>query len=126
MAAQANLTLNTVVYVPGGILNALATWINRASGLAGSFSRVTQKVVAPAGNSKVYNVVHTLEIPIVQATDSACACAGTVLRTEKVSISYLTALTSTTADRTDTYLRLKDLVASAPFLDAMENLNPVS
>lgn len=123
MAAQANLTLNTVSYVPTGVVAGLAGWINRGSGVPGAFSRASISVNDPGPSGKVYRVTAKLALPTVAATDTDCACAGDVLRTDNVTVEFLLPVSSTTAERTDFYLRLKDLVASAPFVDAVENLN---
>jgi hypothetical protein len=122
MAAQASITLNTVVYVPTGVLNQDAGWINRAGGVPNSFSDADIKVQSPSPGGSVYRVTARLSLPVVAATDTSCVCAGDVLRDGNVTVQFLLPITGTTAERTDLYLRLKDLIASAPFIDAVENL----
>lgn len=123
MAQQANITLNTVVYAPAGTNNGISSWANRSGGTGNSFSYVTEKFVTPTDGT-VNRITFTLNVPVVQAVDSDCACAGTLLRTSTVQVSVWVPSTSTSAERTDLYLRIKDLIASAPFLGAVENLDP--
>lgn len=122
MAAQSNVTLNTVVYVPTGVVNQQAGWINRADGVPGKFSPVLVSVAPPLKNGTTFLSTATLALPIVQATDTDCACAGTVLRTNTYKVQGVSPDSGTTAEREDAYLRFKDLVASTPFHDAFVNL----
>jgi len=123
MSAQANVTLNTVVYVPTGLQSGLASWVNRADGTPGAFSLLTESVQSPSATGKVFRAQFKLSVPIVATASTACSCAGDVLRTGNVEVTFLLPNTSTTAERTDLYLRFKDLVASGIFSDAIENLN---
>lgn len=127
MSAQATVTLNTVDYLPAGVAGNLATWLNREDGVPAAFSPLTQSLSSPSVNGKVYRVIFKLAIPVVAEEDTTCACAGALLRTNQFEGTFLLATTSTTAERTDLYLRVKDLVASAAFIAAVENLvNPTS
>jgi hypothetical protein len=122
MAAQASMALNSVTYVAAGVNNRLAAWINRSDGTPAGFSDVSISLPTPGTNASVYRVTAKLSVPIVQTEDTACACAGSLLRTGNVTIEALLPLTSTTAERTDLYERLKDLIEDSQFIAAIENL----
>lgn len=124
MAQQANITLNTVVYAPAGTQNGVSSWYNRSGGSGASFSKVTEKVTNPTGTSNVVRELFTLDVPVVAATDTACVCAGGLLRNSTVQISVWIPQDSTTAERLDLFNRIRDLVASAPFIAGVQNLDP--
>lgn len=121
MGQQANITLNTVVYVPGGTSNGTSAWLNRSGGFGNSFSKVTEKF-DPSTKGNLVRQVYSLELPIVAATDTSCACAGTLLRTSTVHLSVWVPQDSTAAERLDLYNRIKDFVASTPFVNGVQNL----
>lgn len=122
MAQQANVTLNTVVYVPAGTSNGTSTWMNRSGGFGSSFSPITERFETSKDGS-VTRQNYTLEIPIVAATDTACVCTGGLLRKSSVHISVWVPNDSTAAERLDLFNRIKDLVASTPFSDGVKDLN---
>jgi hypothetical protein len=123
MAAQAAITLNSVVYAPGGANNGIAKWTNRSGGFGASFANVTEQMVTPP-KSTVTRIVFDLDLPIVATEDDTCACAGTLLRTSTVKISVWVPNSSTAAERADLLHRISDLVASTPFVNAVDNLDP--
>lgn len=123
MAQQANVTLNTVVYSPAGTNNGTSVWTNRSSGYGAGFTNLTEKVTFN-GKGDVVREEFTLDVPIVAAADSDCSCAGTLLRKSTVHISVWVPASSTAAERTDLWNRIKDLAASAPFSNAVQNLDP--
>lgn len=123
MSQQASVTLNTVVYSPAGVSNGLAKWVSRASGLVNGFSWLTQKYKDPTTGTQT-KIDFSLAIPVLVAADSACGCAGEVSRTSSANISVWNASTGTLPERTDLYLRIKDLVNSTMFQDAVKNLDP--
>lgn len=123
MAQQANITLNTVVYTPAGTTNGISSWVNRTAGVGNGFSTVTEKFT-DASKGTVERVLFTLDVPIVSATDTACVCAGDTLRTSTVQISVWIPAASTSAERLDLFNRIRDLAASAPFIAAVQNLDP--
>lgn len=124
MAAQANVTLNAVVYTPSGVdQKGTAKWTNRTSGFGNGFSVISESVVTPSTGS-VTKELFTLNIPIVATVDGACSCAGDLLRTSTVQISVWIPNSSTAAERLDLWTRIRDLVASAPFVNGVENLDP--
>lgn len=125
MSQQASVTLNTVVYNPSGLRNGVAKWINRASGIVAGFSWFTQSYKDPTTGTQT-KIDFELSIPVLVDADSACGCVGDLLRTSSVRCSVWVASTSTLAERTDLYLRFKDLVANDVFKNAIENLDPAT
>lgn len=123
MAQQANVTFNTVVYSPGGMLDGLAVWTNRTSGFGSGFSNFTEKFVQPSKGTQV-KMTFSLDVPIVAAADTGYVAAGTLLRRSTIQLSCWVASDSTAAERTDLYNRLKDLVLSAPVSNGVQNLDP--
>lgn len=106
------ITLNTKVY----------NWANwTPTGLSRYFNAGTTP--AAAGNltfgskasSKQISDSCTLSLPVLAASDSSCACEGEVLRNQFLTIKHDTSPMTTLTERTDMYLRLKDLVLTAQF-----------
>lgn len=122
MAAQASVTLNTVAYEPTGIQKGVLGWVNRADGVPGKFSPLTEVLSSPSKGGKVYNATFKLVVPVVAASDSECACAGDVLRYGTFIGTFLLPDTSTAAERTDLRLRAKDLISNSLVTDAVDNL----
>jgi hypothetical protein len=125
MSQQANVTLNTVVYSPAGLLNGIAKWINRSGGILAGFSVLTQKYKDPTTGTQT-KIDFNLSIPVLATADSTCGCEGDLIRTNSANVSFWVASSSTLAERTDLYLRVKDLVASAVVVSAVENLDPAT
>ncbi len=125
MSQQAAVTLNTVVYSPNGLRNGIASWISRAGGVLAGFSKLTQKYSDPVSGTQT-KIDFNLSIPVLATADSTCACEGELIRTNSATLSFWVAGTSTLAERTDLYLRVKDLVASTMLIAAVENLDPAS
>lgn len=124
MSQQADVTLNSVVYSKAGVNGGVASWINRAAGVISGFSTLRQIFKSPTSGVQT-KIDFNLSVPVVAAEDTPCVCAGTLLRTNSVTVSVWVASSSTLAERTDLYLRLKDLVSTSMFIDAVENLDPV-
>jgi hypothetical protein len=123
MAQQANVTLNTVVYSPGGMIDGFASWANRSSGFGSGFTYFTEKFTQPkTGN--VVRMEFNLDVPIVAAADTGFVAAGALLRRSTIKLSVWVPADSTSAERTDLYNRLKDLVLSAPVSNGVSNLDP--
>jgi len=129
MAAQANITLNSVVFNPAGVSGGVARWVARGSGVPNGFQTLAITLTQPSPTGKVFRVNFKLVVPVVQAVDSVCACAGTLLYTDQVEQTYLIYVGSTTADRLDLYNKTGDMFhaagvpdASGPFYDAIVNL----
>lgn len=125
MSQQASVTLNTVVYSPAGLKNGVASWISRVGGVLAGFSKLTQSYKDPTTGTQT-KIDFNLSIPVLATADSTCACVGDVIRTNSAVLSFWVAGTSTLAERTDLYLRVKDLVASGMLIAAVENLDPAT
>lgn len=124
MGQQAAVTLNTVVYSPTGSRNGIVGWMNRSGGVAGSFSPLTQGFVENTGARKLTKLTYRISIPVVATASDQCACIGSVIRTSSAQIDFWVDPNATLAERTDLYLRVKDLAASSLLLGAVENLDP--
>lgn len=124
MSQQASITLNSVVYVPAGVNNGIATWMNRTAGVIGGFSPLTEKFSTPTAASTQTKVEFRLSIPVVATADDSCACIGDVLRTSSASISFWLNQNSTLAERTDLYNRMVALMADAVVSNGVKNLDP--
>lgn len=105
------ITLNTKTYNYIGNAAAISTYQERSGGLIASFSNLTASVKIGTRVSTLWK----LSVPVVAATDTSCACAGTVLRKGDVDINVRLDPTMTDAERLDLALRVKDLVASTAF-----------
>lgn len=125
MSQQASVNLNTVVYSPAGLRAGVATWISRVGGVLAGFSKLTQSYKDPTTGTQT-KIDFNLSIPVLATADSTCACEGEVLRTNSVVISFWVAGTSTLEERTDLYLRAKDLIANSMLISAVENLDPAT
>jgi len=115
---MSNLTLNTKVYNGRGIVAGISNWLNTASGVLASFSRVTASVFVPnaSSGSKAKAVVKwNLRIPLVAEEASACACPGTVIDELDCYIQVRMSQGVSESVRTDAALQVKDLVASSEF-----------
>lgn len=123
MGQQASVTLNTVVYSPAGLLQGVAKWINRTGGVLAGFSVLTQRYKDPTTGVQT-KIDFNLSVPVLATADSTCGCEGDLIRTNSGQISFWVASTSTLAERTDLYLRMKDLLATALVSNAVENLDP--
>lgn len=123
MSQQASVTLNTVVYSPAGVTGGVAMWMSRVGGILAGFSKLTQRYKEPTTGTQT-KIDFQISVPVLADADSTCTCAGDLLRTNSATVSFWVAGTSTLAERTDLYLRVKDLVASAIVSGAVENLDP--
>jgi len=123
MPGQSNITLNSVVFSPGGSSNGVARWWNRTGGYGTSFRKLLQRFTSSA-KSPVTKVEWDLEVPVVQTEDDACACAGTLLRTSTVKISVWLPSGSTHAERVDVCTSIQDLVTNAAFMASVIDLDP--
>lgn len=124
MGQQAVVTLNTVAYSPAGSNGGIVTWVNRSGGVSASFSKLTQGYATQSGARQVTKATYRLAIPVVATADSTCSCAGSLLRTSSAQIDFWIDPNSTLAERTDLFLRIKDLAASTLLSDGVENLDP--
>ncbi|DAD49973.1 TPA_asm: coat protein [ssRNA phage Gerhypos.1_20] len=124
MGQQANVTLNTNVFVPSGTTNGVTSWVYRpTTGFGASFQKLTSKYADPKSGTQI-KIDFALSVPVVLAADTGFEAAGTLQRTNTATLSFWVAEDSTVAERTDLYLKVKDLVASAMLIAAVENLDP--
>lgn len=106
-----SLTLNTKVFTFDGVVNAIATFSNRAAGVVAGFQGVTA-LIRLGDKSRI---TWKAGFPVVAAEASECACPGQVLRRLDADVSIRMDPGATLAERTDFALSLKDLVASPEF-----------
>lgn len=117
-----NFTLNSVVYTALGFISTGASqWGALASGIAGAVSRLTGRVNLPAGQNDG-SVKWKLAIPIAATESDACGCVGDVMRTYYLSVEVNLPRAGTTAERTNVYEQLVDLVGDPAFKASIENL----
>jgi hypothetical protein len=124
MAAQANVTLNTKVYVPIGIADNVAKWRESSAAYPQGYSILSLSLRPPSPGSKNYRAVSKLLVPVVQAEDSGFAPAGTFLRQSAFEVTATLDSTLSAAERLDSWTRFKEWVANAQFEDAFSNLVP--
>lgn len=112
---MSNLTLNTKTYSGAGFINGLVSWIERSGGIAAAFSTVVSSLrIDPESKGKV-RIKWTMDMPIVAAEATSCACPGEVVRNADVTIQVRIDKGFTTAERTDFMERLEDLVQTTQF-----------
>lgn len=119
-----NITLNTKVYGPVGNIAGTAKWLDRTAGVPNAYSALHIVVKEPAAGVKNFRATAKLLVPVVQTDESACGCPGDFLRQAAYEVTMTSNVGSTTAERTDAYLRFKDLVASPEFIAAFRDLTP--
>lgn len=123
---MATYTLNTKVYSSTGFnQQGQSVYKNTASSLPSGFSYLTTSVKTGTGD-RASVVRYNLSVPHVATEASACACPGGVIGTDYVRIETQLSSQTSATDRADLYLRLKDLVLSAEFEAAIENLTQSS
>lgn len=113
-----NITLNTKLYSSSGFLNGVAGWTERSAGILAGFSGLRGSL---RSDSKV-RVKWDFNVPIIATEDSACSCAGTVLRKGDVDVSIRMDPSLTLAERTDLADRLVSLVSDVTFRASIINL----
>ena len=125
MAVQGNLTLNTKVYTPRGRQpnGPIMQWGLIDTGFGSGFTTVEESVVGPDAKG-AYRAKWKLVVPKLATADSACACTGGELGRTTVNIEVVSNSAFTTADLTDIGLRVKDLVATAPFQVSVNTHEP--
>lgn len=118
------ITLNTKVYSPIQNSNGIARWSERSGGVPNGYSPLDITVREPAPGVKNFRAISKMLVPVVTTVDSSCSCIGDFLRQTGYEVTMTSAVGSTTAERTDAYLRFKDLVASPAFIAAFRDLTP--
>lgn len=121
MAVQSNITLNTHVYSPRGVTSGVASWVNASNSSGAAVDVLTESVKGPnaTGNTRV---MFKLVIPKLAASDSVCACAGSLVGSAIATIDILVPGTFAPADRENLQLEVTALTASQSFIDAVKDL----
>lgn len=101
--------------------NSVSRYLETSAGVPNGYSPLTNKVNAD-GAGKSSTVKWRLAIPTIAAADSECSCAGAVLSTDYVEVTFQVSKTGTLASRQDLRLRLAGLVANAQFIASVDNL----
>ena len=116
---MSNIVLNTLTYVGTGILNGISQWWERSKSLVNAFSLLTNRI---SYNPSKTVVAWKLTVPVVREADSACGCAGEVVRTTIADIVIRFDRNATAAERLDVKERIEDLVASTQFASSITDL----
>jgi hypothetical protein len=117
---MSNITLNALLYAGQGILNGVASFVNRTAGVVNGFSTLTGRVNITDNKKTV--VGWKLTLPILVAEDSPCGCAGAVARTSIVDITVRYDRSATAAERADVLKRVQDLVLTTQFAQSVSSL----
>jgi hypothetical protein len=124
--AIANVVLNTKTYTPVKSTGSKIDFVEASGGIPTGFSRLSFELRNPQSvdpkKGSPYRAEFVLDLPVVAASDSDCACTGDILRWEKARVLVELPQTGTTAERTDFALRLKDLAANAQFQAVLTSL----
>lgn len=118
---MSNIVLNTVTYIGEGIQNGVTNFINRSAEMLSGFSSLVGRV---RNAGKRVEVRWNLAIPVLIAADSPCGCAGEVNFITFVEVAVKFDQRASSAQRTDTYARLKDLILSSQFENSVKLLQP--
>ena len=118
---MSNIVLDGRTYYGNGITNGVNLWQNRAAGTVSGFTDLTAQVNYT--KTKV-NVLSKLRLPILMEGDSACACEGTVLRTDYFDFNFRFDVTANQTDRDAMWQAAKDWVNSSQFAALVKDLNP--
>ena len=106
------ITLNTKAY---NWANWTPTGLSRYFNAGVTSAGASNLTFGQKPGSKQNSDTCTLSLPVLATADSSCACVGSVLRQQFLTIRHDTSLTATLSERTDMYNALKDLVLTAQF-----------
>ena len=118
---MSTIVLGGTNYVGNGITNGVNLWQDRSAGVVAGFSDLTASVNFT--KTKV-NVLSKLREPVLQGPGSACACEGTLLRTNYMDVNVRFDAAATQAEREAMWQKAKDWVNSAQFAALVKDLNP--
>lgn len=118
---MSSIVLNSLTYVGEGLINGASSFWERAGGVLNAFSQLTNRV---SYNPTKTVVAWKLTVPIVKADDTACGCAGEVLRSTIVDITVRFDRSATATERADVLARIEDLVATTQFASSISSLTP--
>lgn len=116
---MSTIVLNSLNYVGTGILNGVSMFWEKSKGIVNAFSSLSARINFNKDNT---NVLWKLIVPITQADDSACGCAGEVVRTTYVDIAVRLGRAATATERADVLARVQNLVASPQFAASISSL----
>lgn len=114
-----SIVINSKTYTFDGFdRNGVAVYTERSGGIPTSFSVLTFGIES----SKEYQrITVRLSVPIVAADDSSCSCAGSALRTSRMTWVFEEPNTGVAAERTDWAARVTQLAANAQFVALLTN-----
>ena len=118
---MSTIVLDGANYVGNGITNGVNLWQDRSAGVVAGFSDLTASVNLT--KTKV-NVLSKIREPVLQGPDSACACEGSLLRTNYLDVNVRFDASATQDDRDAMWQKTKDWVNSAQFAALVKDLNP--
>lgn len=121
MPTQTSLTLSTRVYTPAGTTGGVSSWRYNDDTIYHGVSLITESVRGPSKEG-VNRVVFKMDIPRVQADDSACGCTGNVLDKAICRVEFVIPSGWSKTLRQEFLARFQDLAQSVPFEAAVENL----
>lgn len=116
---MSTIVLNSLNYVGTGPLNGLSYFWEKAVGILNAFSPLSVGINFGKTNA---TVKWLLKVPVVKTDDTACGCAGEVVRTTYVNITMDLPRSATAAERADILARVRSLVASTQFGSSVSNL----
>lgn len=127
MTAIADLALNSVVYKPSNRIGSTGfVWTDRTSAYPAGQGEVSFTGATPKDKAgRVKRVGFRLNMPAVASESDACACAGSLVNENIVTIYVDVDTASSLTQRTDLLARIASLVASTPFGNAVKNLEGV-
>lgn len=121
------ITLNAKAYNFAGFnQRSQSVYKYTGGGLPSSFSYLTSKVNTENSKAGQSRSEWRLSVPHVAAEASSCACPGTTLGTDYISVQVDISSITSAAERTDLWTRLRDLIASPEFKASIEGLTQPS
>lgn len=117
------ITLNTKVYSFSGLVNKISTYFHRPAGPASGWSELTaQTEQGNLQSGRKSRARWKLSIPVVATETVGPYVAGEVIRVLDFDIVFRTDANALSTELSDSYLRVKDLVASPEFKATIESL----
>lgn len=117
---MSNIVLDGKTYTGNGITNGVNLWQNRSAGTVAGFADLTTQINYT--KTKV-NVLSKIRVPVLADSDTACACEGTVLRTNYVDLNFRFDVSANQSDRDAMWQAVKDWVDSGQFAALVKTLN---
>lgn len=125
MTTIGNVTLNSVVYYPQARSGSTGfTWVDRTSAYPAGQGALGFSGAVDKGKS-IKRVGFRLDMPTVATSSDSCACAGSIVSSNAVTIYVDVDTRSSLTERTDLVARIASLVGTAVFANAVENLEGI-